>query len=236
MPYLKKTVIAGDVMRVEKHYSARAGIKGITKQKKQKKTSEQMQMQNQRNAIKNLADIINTNFGAGDMHIVLTYAREYAPDAAEAKKQLDKFLRKARGVYRKQGKELKYIAVTEYRNKRIHHHLIANAMDARLLQNCWNWGRVRPTYIDDRKDHIELARYLVKETAKTYAADDAPQKQRYTCSKNLRKPVVKTERIRAVSWRSNPKVPKGYRLVGEVYNGFDAVGFPVQEYRMVRII
>jgi hypothetical protein len=223
-------------MRIEKHYSARYGRKGIPRSKNQTKSTAQMQKANELHAIKTLTDLINTNFGSGDMHIVLTYRSDLAPNPEDAKKQLDKFLRKARGIHRKQERELKYIAVTEYRNKRIHHHLIVNAIDAGLLQKAWEYGKLRPTYLDNRGDYEQLAKYLIKETAKTYAMEDAPQRQRYTCSKNLKRPEVHVKKQSARSWRPNPTIPKGYQLIdGSLYNGFDPMGYPIQEYRLLRI-
>lgn len=234
--YIQKKTYAGRTVRVQKHYSARIGVKGIARNPNAQKSSEQMKKQNQRNALNNLTDLLCENFCKDDMHIVLTYRREYAPTPEESKKQLDKFLRKARKVYREQGKELKYIAVTEYQNKRIHHHLIVNAIDARLLQNVWEYGRLRPTYLDGTGDYAQLAAYLIKETAKTYEMEDAPQRKRYTCSRNLKRPQVEIKKQSPKRWMPTPRVPKGYMLIPDsLYNGFDRFGFPVQEYRLLKL-
>ena len=236
MPYIKRETFAGKTVRVQKHYSARIGTPGIKRGPNQSKSSEQVKKQNERNAKKNLTDLLCENFGKNDMHIVLTYARQYAPTPEESKKDLDKFLRKARKVYQKAGKELKYIAVTEYKNKRIHHHLIVNAIDAGALQQVWEYGKLRPTYLDETGDYKQLAEYLIKETAKTYAMDDAPQKKRYTCSRNLKRPQVRVRKQSPKTWRPTPRIPKGYMLIPDsLYNGFDLYGFPVQEYRLLKL-
>ena len=66
--YIEKTVICGSVREVEKYHTSRYNQKGIRPKKKEKPTSEQMQKVNERNAIKRLRRLMNTNFGPGDYH------------------------------------------------------------------------------------------------------------------------------------------------------------------------
>lgn len=236
MAYIQKKVYAGKTIRVGKYYSARVGRKGIQRSENTTKSTEQMKKQNERNAIKTLTDLLCENFGKNDMHIVLTYASEHIPTQEQSKKNLDKFLRKARKIYKNTGKELKYIAVTECLNKRIHHHLVVNAIDAMLLQEIWTYGKLRPTYLDNTGDYGKLAVYLIKETRKTYAMENAPQKKRYTCSLNLKRPKTEIRKQSPKKWRANPIIPKGYMLIPDsLYNGFDLYGFPIQEYRLLKL-
>ena len=79
-------------MEVEKYHTSRYNQKGIRPEKKEKPTSEQMQKVNERNAIKRLRRLMNTNFGPGDYHTVLTYTKDQRPDPEGARKYLKKFL------------------------------------------------------------------------------------------------------------------------------------------------
>ena len=96
--------------------------------------------------------------------------------------------------YRKQGLEFKWVAVTEYENKAIHHHLVVNGIDSRILTRLWSYGRMHIASLDDTGDYIQLAEYLVKETSKTFRNPNATQKKRWRCSRNLKRPESKKER------------------------------------------
>ena len=69
---------------------------------------------------------MNTNFGPGDYHTVLTYTKDQRPDPDGARKYLKKFLGDLRKEYRKREQVLKYIIVTEWEGKSIHHHILLN--------------------------------------------------------------------------------------------------------------
>ena len=57
-----------------------------------------------------------------DYHLVLTYKKNNRPTPEQAKKYLKNFIQNMRNAYRRLDEELKYILVTEYENKAIHHH------------------------------------------------------------------------------------------------------------------
>ena len=171
MPYMKKTTVAGKTVEVEKYYSHHHHKKGVTRGKNKKPTPECMAAINERNSEKTLRQLLNTNFGPRDLHQTLTYKKDQRPDPEESKKELERYLRKVRDLYKRRGHELKYIAVTEYKNKAIHHHLIinmVNSIGAKELNELWEKGRTRFTYLDDTGQYGALAHYLIKETRKTY--------------------------------------------------------------------
>ena len=82
------------------------------------KTSHRKILANEREAVKNLARILNCNFRQGDMWITLTYPENTLPAGREdAKKDLEKFLRKCREAYRKAtGKALRYVVAVSDRD------------------------------------------------------------------------------------------------------------------------
>lgn len=240
MPYYKTEITAGKTIEVIKSYSKGIGNhrqRGV----KNKPTAEEMEKINQKNAEAKLRRLINANFGYGDYHLVLTYKRELRPDPAEAKKRITKFLRVLRREYKRNGEELKYIIVTEYKNKAIHHHLIINGIDLninKMLRKCWEWGTPHITPLDNTGQYKELAAYFIKETSKTFKEKDGGAMQRYSCSRNLIKPVTKISLIRkAAKWLGEPKAKKGYYIEKDsIYNGINPfTGKPIQYYTMVKL-
>jgi hypothetical protein len=239
MPYIKETCRAGRTIEITKRFTTRFNKKGITRGENMKPTSEQMQVINERNAETKLRRLINTNYGPGDLHIVLTYAKEKRLAPEEAKIELEKFIRKLRTEYRKNNEELRYILVTEYKRKSIHHHLIANTIDyvtAKDFDRIWTNGRINCAPLDDTGQYSELAHYLIKETRKTFRETGSPSKKRWNASKNLKKPEIKKEIIKAKEWRKVPEPVKGYFIeTNSIREGFhDFTGWPYQAYRMIR--
>lgn len=238
MPYIEETVITGKIIEISKRYSSRYQKKGITRSCNIEKTQEAQKKVNERNAETRLRWLINTNFGYQDIHLVLTYKRENRPETPEdAKTDLEKFLRKLRNHYKKLGKELKYIAVTEYKNGAIHHHLIINSIDTRCLTELWQHGQPRPTYLDNSGQYSNLASYLIKETRKTFDSPEGTHKKRWCASKNLKQPEIIKKIIPVNSWRKEPKAKKGYVLeINSIRSGIhELTGYPYQFYSMVKI-
>ncbi|MEG1437401.1 MAG: hypothetical protein RSC30_07460 [Oscillospiraceae bacterium] len=237
MPYVQLTVKAGKTIEVFKYFSTRYGNSSTNRGLRDKQTPEQQIKVNRDHAERNLRWLINENFGENDIHLVATYKRENRPDIETALKQRRNMLRRFERVYEKSGLEFKYIAVTEYKNTAIHHHLIINRIDVSLLQEKWTFGKLRPTYLDDTGDYSELAAYLIKETDKTFQNSDSPIKKRWSSSKNLKKPKIKKQIIKASTWNKTPKEKKGYYIdKNSIYNGeHKFTGHPYQTYIMRRI-
>ncbi len=240
MPYVKKTTRAGMTIEVEKYFTTRYHKKGITRGENKKPTPEKMAIINERNAEKTLRQLINTNFRPGDLHQTLTYKKDQRPDPEESKKELERYLRKVRTLYKRRGHDLKYITVTEYKNKAIHHHLIINMVNnisVKELNDLWINGRTRFTYLDETGQYAALAHYLIKETRKTYQEEGAPSKRRWNPSRNLEKPKTDVEIVKAKEWRKDPSPLQGYILESDsIKEGYhDFTGWPFQMYSMVRV-
>jgi hypothetical protein len=237
MPYIKETCIAGTVIEVTKRHSTRYGKKGIKRGKNVKKTSEAMKRVNERASIVWLRRLINANFLPKDIHLMLTYKREIAPTPEEAQEDLKRFLRKLRTYFKRQGKKLKYITVTEYKRKRIHHHLIINSMDTRDIVDMWKKGHPNFKYLYEEGQYAQLAEYFVKETRETFNDVDSVVKKRWNGSKNLVKPIIKKEVVSSNSWREEPKAIKGYYLEkASIVNGVhEETGYGFQYYSMIKI-
>lgn len=241
MPYFKTVIVAGKTIEVYKGYTRKLGDHRPRSGRK-KPTAEEMEKVNQKNAEARLRRLINANFGYGDFHLVLTYRPELRPEPASAKNNIIKFIRKLRAEYKKLGEDLKYIHVTEYKTTAIHHHLIINDVDnkniSKLVRKLWEYGNPKFTSLDGTGQYKRLAEYLIKETSKTFKSHEGGHMQRYSCSRNLKKPVSKTTVIKnAKRWSQTPKAKKGYYIDKEtVENGISLwTGRPFQRYTMIKL-
>ena len=207
------------------------GCHGGTRRPKMNITSEKVQRNNDRLAVKELTRKLNANFAPGDLHVVLTY--ETAPEKLQAKKDRETFIRKLRKEMESQGKELKYVAVTEYEHTRIHHHLVINAVELSVLEKLWVKGWVKATLLDESGQYSKLAEYLIKETQKTFREEGSIYKRRYSCSGNLIKPVVTRIEVDMSELFEDPQPEEGYYIDFERRYEHPITGIEHLEYMMV---
>lgn len=217
---------------------------GAHREKTVKKTPEEIREANMRQAARKLARKINANFRPGDWHVTLTYRKEDRPDPKTAQAHLKKFLSELRKAYKRCGYELKYIQVTEYKNKALHHHLLLNNINngkqttADFVRQFWK-GRGNPKFVGlyDDGEYSKLADYFIKETEKTFREGDSPVRQRYSCSRNLVTPKPSIRIRKAKTWKKDPKPRPGYYIdTDSLYNGVDKLGYRYQRYVMVRLM
>ena len=159
MGYFKTTVKSGATIEVTKSYIKRIGVK--VKGDREKPTVEEMEKVNQMNAERTLRLKINANFGVDDPFITLTYRKNERPTPKQAKKNIKKVIDSLRKEFRKVGAELKYINVTEYQNKAIHHHLLINHIEgqdvSKMVRRLRKFGRPDFKYLYDNGQYNELA-------------------------------------------------------------------------------
>ena len=218
--YIKETIFAGKIMMTRYLQKRQKRIDG-SRAMRSTPTTEAVERANARAAEKALQLKLHANFVPGDYHVVLTYGGE-EPSKEDAKATLNKFLRKLRDIAKKRGMDFKWIAVTEYSNHRIHHHIVMNKVAAvEELQNLWTRGHIHPRFLEGSGDWRQLGSYLIKETSKTFRDADAPSRLRYSCSRNLKTPVVHREEVSAAEL-IEPKPEKGYTIdMDSIYRGED---------------
>ena len=244
MEYEQLEYHCGATIEIIKHIPRRLRGAGTTRAKK---SAAEIEEANARYAARKLVRKLNANFRPGDVHTILTYdGKQGRPTPDEAREIIRLFHQGMRKEFRKRKAPYKYILVTEYENKAIHHHIVINQInDGKvttndLVRKCWRaaGGTGRPKYVDldDTGEYEKLAVYLIKETDKTYKKPGG-FKQRYSCSRNLVDPQPE-KRIMHVKgmWSMEPKARPGYRLLPDLtYNGSDKLGYPYQRYYMVKI-
>lgn len=243
MPYFERVVTAGKVVEVKKFFSSRMGRKGGSRKGWETPTEEKAKEVNERKAVDKLRWTMFENFEKGDGHLVLTHREKKEPK--EAKGDLDALTRKVRRLCKKLGISFQYITVTEYKNKRIHHHMLAKKELFDLIAEVWSpYGTVRVTYITGYEHLANLAEYFVKETRKTFQEKDSPYRKRWNASTNLKRWKEEIREVSANSWRLKPKPTrkirgKRYYLDQSVGDGAGVLnyectftGLPCQFYRL----
>ena len=145
---------------------------------------------NNKNAIKKLIRLLNTNFTNEDIWATFTYDDAHLPSTIKAaQRDMINYLRRLKTYVKKHNlEELKYVYVTEFNDDdskkiRVHHHIIMNFRDRDVAEKYWKGGaRTQTKRLQPDEFGLEgLARYIAK---------DPKGKKRYTVSKNLKQPII----------------------------------------------
>lgn len=223
--YKEKLIYAGDmifgvVYPVFRKSGARRG--------KFKETSEIQKKLNERKSTERLTWLIHTNFGKGDIALHLTYADGYVPESEEDfERDVKNYIRRISRLYKKAGICLKYVYVTEYSEAgRAHVHMIlSGGVDRDVLENAWGMGRCNADRLQFNECGIvDLAKYITK-------SERAKFRRRYVTSRNLAKPVEKTnvhqwsrKQLTEVDEVGNP-----HKKFADLYPGYWLSEFPKVE-------
>lgn len=137
--------------------------------------------------------------------------------------------------YQKAGKDFYWIAVTEYKHKRIHHHVLMSYIDFSTIQRQWPNGHIFTSSLDRSRNYTKLAEYFVKETQKTFREPKNAAKRRWSASRNIKRPVVKRELVEARRLFEDPRPLKGYALCTDSIRRYEHpyTGMIHLEYQMV---
>lgn len=186
-------------------------------------TPERQQKVNERRSRQYFVQLVEANFGEGDIHLTLTY-RE-APKYDRAKKDIRNFLLKVKRLRERRGlEELKYAGTIEEneegRKVRIHAHILMNGgIDREELEAIWEKGLTNVFGLQPDERGLEgIARYVTKQQK---------NQKKWFRSRNLKKPErrtsdtkVSTRRVKRISLSFGAeakeileKVYPGYRFV-----------------------
>lgn len=192
------------------------------------KSDIKKQQQNENDATKRVARIINDNFQGGDVFDALTYSdtklanlHANMPEALgederrdyiyqQADHELELFLRRARYACKKAGVELKYFAITSDMDGetgelvRVHHHIITTREVKKIIRPLWINGAIEKDAVWHEDDHFGLAKYLMDQVRRI------PDAKKYKRSRNLSIPEPK-DRIAMGGKEVQP--PKGAFIV-----------------------
>lgn len=238
MAYVQEICIAGKVIEVRKfndwgHGRRHRGPRAA----KKKRSSEKQKNANEVKAERDLTRILNAGLRGGDYYLTMTY-NEDEPRQDEAKKEIKNCINRWKNLYKKHGFDLMWLAVTEYEDKRIHHHIVMNAgPDILAVMGKWKRGFVKARIVDDSGQYCKLAHYLIKATRKTFAKEESLNKKRWSRSRgNWPKPIITKTVIKRERWAKEPRPRKGYIIEKKkTVQGYDDLGYPYQFYSMVRL-
>lgn len=239
MPYKQEICRAGKTKQVTYYYSVRADQKGGSRRAKENKTSEAQKKVNSRQAVKKLTWILNENYDGTSLYVTWSYEKDKRPDGkGQLRSDADKLLRKLRQIYKKDGKELKYVWVAE-RGERgaAHIHMIVNEIEARKLKGCWDKGWITIKPMDDSGQYAKLASYFVKYSEKTMKTEEGFGGRRYNSSKNLRIPEPEKKTVSSRNaYSHNIQIPSGWYLdcdsIAEAWH--EVTGFMYFTYTLIK--
>jgi len=227
--YMVETIISGDVKERRKTKLYRRPVKRGGRIRGN--SSEKKIMGNREHAILRLAREFNCNLTPGDLWLTATFSDEALAKVGEsyeaAKKEGKKFL--DRMVYRlkKMGIVCRWWLIPSVMDGdtgevvRPHVHIVLTGDGFRmqnkkmylgdeLLTDIWGHGTVDVKFIRNQQDYYPLAAYIVKQARGT--ADE----KKWTCSRNLKKPIVRRE---IVTSGGQLRVPSGaIELPGTKYD------------------
>ena len=174
--------------------------------------------------------LLQNNFGRGDYHITLTFAKEIPRD--KARKEFANYIRRIRRVYDKAGTEVKYLYVCEGKHSgaRLHYHLVVSGgVNRDILESKWELGfantdRLQP---DSNTGLDALARYLTK--TKKHAEK---HERAWNGSTNLTRPDIGTDdnritRKKMRQLQTAARNDEAGKLIERIYQGWSVIEYEI---------
>ena len=208
----RKTVIAGNLVKIVEYIPPMPRDNQQTRSARQHTTTEARKALNHRTAQGRLEEKLATNFSTRDYFITYTYRPGAEPASRkEAKRHRAHYIRLLREARSRRGQPLRWIMAIENKHGegRYHFHAVINAAggkeDREELLSLWEYGEAHierlfnPAHDSgtDFNTWLQVARYMTKERPED-GPDVTPNgAQLYSCSRNLKKPIVISEWIEA---------------------------------------
>ena len=222
---------------------ARAALKKV---KQASGSTEAQRRLNAKNAQRKLVQLINANFGAGDLLVTCTYKPGCEPvDDDQAHKAMVNMMSRLKRLYRKAGIEHpKYVYVTEItesakRGRRYHHHMILEGGISREdVEQAWSKTHGGICNTRRAQQQPEGLTGFAKYISKQVNGDKRQQiatRRRWCASKNLEQPVTTTadkkisrrraEKI-AQSVEQDPR--RAYEALEQLHPGYRVIELEVR--------
>lgn len=231
MGYEKRIYEAPNHIEYEFLYTGEYGSKG-EKKKKEKPTELKIKQYNQWQQEKRVRRLLQLNFFEDDYWVCLQYRQHTKKDIEEVKKDVRRFIRRLKTLYRRQGKELKFIYRIEIgKQGGVHVHFISNRVSDTdlLLKDAWKRASNETGVIDLRMAYEEggfekLAAYITKDATeeiqgqlKFNIADEQAKKVfTVSTSRNLIRPEPEKRKYKHWTMRKlltdGPKPSEGFHI------------------------
>lgn len=204
----KKIYCGTKYMEVDIYPSFQAAAVPKTKgrSKREKVSVPKQRNLNDKNAKRYFTQLLNTNFGEGDLHVTVTYAQ--VPETVEeAEREAANYIRRIAHRRKQIGlPTLKYVMVTEANSGkggsgdkpvRVHHHIVMNGgLERDAVEELWRRPRKKGQKVGDRIGYANADRLkpddMGLEALSRYLAKDPRGKKRWSSSQNLEKPESRT--------------------------------------------
>ena len=216
MPYYEKGGTAGIT---QAHYSyhdrSRPEPGAARRGKKRKPTPESQRKNNLRRSAQRLTLELNENFGPDCWYLTLNYRPDARPpDKETLTRQMGRYLRQMRSIYKRSGKVLKYVWVSEVGPRGgCHIHIVVSDIDLKLIRDAWVYGGMYIEPLRKDRNYRKLAEYFIEYSEKTRKTFGGKQAGRYNPSKNLTHVEMKKHRKRKKTFRAREiTVPDGWYL------------------------
>lgn len=242
MPYYERRTRSGRLLEVDRYYATRDGRR-ISRGANVEESSDDQKGMNDVQAANRLRRILLANFSPddGDMLVTFTVSGE------ASRKRLDamwkRFTEKLKAERDRRGlPEMKWVKVPHCQSGRWHFHVpMSGGVELEKLQELWGKeNRISTSILNLSDNYRGLCRYLLGiekprkgETEGNAKEQRAKFKRRWSCSRNLAKPVVKKREISQRTVMQMPKAPKGWRLLPEWVIGSDKFGSPYVHFECV---
>lgn len=222
--YRVRTIKSGDMLEsmVYPVYKKRGSVRGA----REHVTREAQLMVNRRNAVRRMERMVQCNFTRDAIFVTCTYRQD--PDREMADRQLDLYLQRLRRAAKKNGQELKYVAVTEQASTgRIHHHMLLEGVSRETAEGKWRQGFCNAKqYQQNKTQFVGLVRYMLKNRR----TQDEAVCRRIRTSQGMVMPR-ETVSDHKVSIRKMEQIcedmqEKGAEILMQTYPGYAAEGRP----------
>ena len=238
MAYIKKIYEFWNNNEIEINYKGKYGAKGEKRFPKRKPTKEEIAKQNQRNREKYVRRLLKENFRPGDYWCTLKFPAGTRLTTREIKRVLKNFHDRMRRVYKKRGKEYKWIQRLEIgKNGGIHIHLVINRIPDidLIIQKKWTAGHVYFSHIYEFGGMKKLAEYITKqpdeeiyEQLSMFPEEEQKAFVRCSTSKNLTRPEPKKKEYKKRTLRK--QIENGITPTKGYYVDKNSIVFGVNPY------
>jgi hypothetical protein len=218
--YRTRTIKSGDMLEVMAYpvfvqkNAVRAARENVTKVAQQKI--------NMQNAVRRVERLVHANFGKHALFVTCTYGKAVTEEVAAH--ELDLYLQRLRRSAKRDGQELKYVAVTEVSSTgKIHHHMLLEGVDREVAEGKWRKGftNVRK-YQKNEKQFVGLVRYMLK----WRSTQESAACGRIRTSQGLKRPVervsdhkISIRRMERIAEECNVQ---GVEILQKMYKGYFA--------------
>lgn len=219
----RTTVIAGPLVKIVEYIPPMPRDKGTTRSARHKATDQAHKALNRRRAQGRLEEKLAANFGSWDYFATFTYRPGEEPKTRKAaiadKRQYVRRLRESR---KRRGQPLCWIVAIENKHGegRYHLHAVINGTggedkeDREEIESLWTHGSAHIERLfnaghdngEDLNTWLDIARYMTKERPEDGKDVSPVGAQLYSCSRNLRRPVVISEWVDS---RERVQIPPG---------------------------